>query len=76
MDVLESMVANFFSLSLLFCYNRMSSEVQKSHKKMEKLRDELGSDIFNSWREEHANEVLTVQEKAAVERAHQSVPSN
>ena len=52
----------------------MNGEVQKSHAKMSELHAELGADMFESWRAEHAKEALTKEQSRAVEKAHQSVP--
>ena len=53
----------------------MNGEVDKSHAKMSKLHQELGSETFDAWRNEHASEILTEQQRQAVERAHESIPS-
>ena len=45
----------------------MSMEVEKSHKKIDKLHSELGGETFASWRAEHAAEVLNPRQVAAVE---------
>lgn len=45
---------------------RMSKETKKSQAKMEKLRNEFGSEMINSWGAEHAAEALTPAQAAAV----------
>jgi len=40
----------------------MNLEVDKSHKKMEKLHTEFGADRVAAWQAEHAAEVLTPQQ--------------
>ena len=47
----------------------MSLEVEKSHKKIDKLHAELGEQTFASWRNEHAREVLLPQQIEAVNLA-------
>ena len=47
----------------------MSQEVLKSKRKLEKLKEEFGDEMITMWRNEHANEVLTVAEQQAVQQA-------
>lgn len=41
--------------------HRMSNEVTKSHLKRNELHKELGGEIFASWTQDHAQEVLSSQ---------------
>ena len=52
----------------------MNGEVEKSHAKMSALHAELGVDMFEAWRAEHAKEALTEEQSRAVEKAHKSAP--
>ena len=49
----------------------MSQEVEKSQAKMAVLHQELGDERFGSWQHEHATEVLTEEQVAAVTNAAQ-----
>jgi len=40
----------------------MNAEVSKCHAKQQKLYDELGKHMFESWSKDHAAEVLTSQQ--------------
>ena len=40
---------------------RMSNEVTKSHYQRKELHRELGGDMFESWTQDHAQEVLSSQ---------------
>lgn len=40
----------------------MNAEVSKCHAKQQKLYDELGKHMFESWSKDHASEVLTTEQ--------------
>lgn len=50
---------------------RMSSEVEKSQAKTDKLRTELGEERMEIWRREHAAEVLAQQQAILAEKNQQ-----
>ncbi|KAK3083161.1 hypothetical protein FSP39_015443 [Pinctada imbricata] len=41
----------------------MNCEVDKAHKKLEALHNELGTDNVMAWQREHAAEVLTLAQR-------------
>lgn len=43
-------------------YIRMNAEVSKSRAQQQKLYEELGKDMFESWSKDHASEVLTPEQ--------------
>ncbi|XP_013421199.1 uncharacterized protein LOC106181377 [Lingula anatina] len=47
--------------------SRMNQEIAKSHKKLDDLHVEYGSEIFEQWRQEHAAQVLTSHHAELVE---------
>ncbi|XP_067020010.1 uncharacterized protein [Acropora muricata] len=59
--VLNAERMNRFYQRALCESERMSNEVTKSHLKRNELHKELGGEIFASWTQDHAQEVLSSQ---------------
>merc|ERR1712038_1045424 len=51
-DISEERTNSFFERAIRES-QRMSMEVERSHKKIDRLHDELGEGTFASWRNEH-----------------------
>lgn len=59
--VLNAERMNRFYQRALLESERMSNEVTKSHTQRNELHKELGGDMFESWKQDHAQEVLSSQ---------------
>jgi len=67
-QVSQERTNNFFERAIKES-QRMSMQVEKYHKRIDGLHDELGGDTFAKWRNEHASEVLKPEEVEAVNLA-------
>ena len=52
----------------------MNAEVNKSNKKLDKIHNEFGMDMVNSWQAEHMSEVLQPHEHELIKQAQYQNP--
>ncbi|KAH3754041.1 uncharacterized protein LOC127848929 [Dreissena polymorpha] len=72
-ELTDQRTSDFFSRALSES-RRMSAEVNKSHRKLDKIHTEFGTQMVNSWQAEHMTEVLQPHEQDFINKAKYQNP--